>query len=146
MKVLLIQSVITTSINPKQVNIIQLTKEQFKNIKESSHYVWIIQVCEQNKSSEAFQKAAFVLRGIAKAGIIDCLHEEHCNEIDTDSIITDGKIFIIHRDGFLNDFVNNHDFNLIVKSTMNLIKKQIINQTEIENYNIQFVKFSSSDI
>lgn len=139
-----IQSVNPTPINPEQVNIIQLTKEQFKNIKENSHYVWIVQVCEPNKPSKAFKKAAVVLRGIAKAGIIDCIHEELCNQIDT--IITDGKIFIIHSDGLLNDFVNNHDFDLIVKSTMNFINNKIINQTEIKNYNIQFVKFSSDDI
>lgn len=120
--------------------------EQYKNIVKHSHNVWIIQLCESSKPSEAFQKAAFVLGGVANAGFIDCLNED-CNEIHDGTNNTDLKVVFIHSDGVKNDFINNHDFTLIVISAMELIHDKIENQKQnIQHYNIQIVEFLFENI
>lgn len=119
--------------------------EQYKRTVEHSQNVWIIQICEPNKASEAFKAAAFILRGIARAGVIDCLNEENCNEFDQQNIAV-GKIIFIHSEGVKNDFTNNHDHNLIVDSTLKLINEKIENQKKnIQQHNIQTVDFSSEN-
>ena len=108
--------------------------QQYKNIIEHSQNVWIIQICEHHKATEDFKKAAYVLRGVAKAGTINC-SDENCNEISKN--ITEEQIVFIHSEGVDNDFVLNHDFNFIVNSTMNLIHAKIESQMRnVECYNI----------
>ena len=126
--------------------------EQYRATVQHSQNVWIIQLCHSDKPSEAFEKAAFVLRGIAKAGFINCFDRENCNEIYGDEINgdenkkPDGRIIFIHSEGVENDFENIDDFNIIVNNTMKLIHKKIENQEKnIQHRTIQIVEFSTEN-
>ena len=146
--VFLLSCVKARSIHQQKVSITILNMEQYRTTVEHSQKVWIIQICDPNKASEAFKKAAYVLRGVARAGIIDCLNEENCNEFDQNKITT-GKIIFIHSEGVENDFINNHDFNHIVESTLKLINEKVkIQKDSIQHYNpdkVQIIEFSSDN-
>lgn len=123
--------------------------EQYRTTVEHSQNVWIIQICDVKEATEDFKKAAFVLRGIARAGIIDCLNKENCNEIHGSTKNPTGKIIFIHSEGVENDFINNHDFTLIVNNTLKLIDTKVkIEKENIQHYNndsVQIVEFSAEN-
>ena len=113
--------------------------EQFNKTVQLTQNVWMIQKCDSDEPSEAFKKAAYLLRGVVKAGIINCLDTRNCNDGG------DGKIVFIHSEGVDNTFEHDQLYNLIVVRAMGYIQK---NQT-IENYhlaNVQIVEFSSEKI
>ena len=128
----------------QQVTITNLNMEQYKTIVEQSQHVWIIQLCYSNSISKEFTKAAFVYRGVAKAGIIHCSIENKCNAINNGQNIPDGTIVFIHN-GVVSvgsdETIDN--FKLIRHKTKDLIDEKLKNQEEnIEEYKIKTVEFS----
>ena len=119
--------------------------EQYRAAVKHSQYVWIIQLCHSDKPSEAFKNAARVLKGIAKAGFINCIDTENCNEIinDENKKITETIVFI-HSEDVETDFESIDDVDRIVNNTMKLIRKKIENQKKtIQLESIQIVDFST---
>ncbi|CAO1358568.1 unnamed protein product [Diamesa hyperborea] len=125
-----------------------LNMEQYGTTVKHSQQVWIIQICEPKKASEEFKKAAYFLRGVARAGIIDCFNQGNCIGFDG-SKLADEKIIFIHSEGVEIDFINNHDYNLIVDHTLKLIDAKVKIQNNIQQYHpdkIQMVEFSADNL
>ena len=90
-----------------------------------SKKIWIIQLCQSIEASIAFKKAAYILQGVAKAGIIECIEKHQCTEIGGRS---DGNILFVHSDGVDIDYQNNDIYELIVSKTMELVNKRVENR------------------
>ena len=138
--VLLFAIVNAKSIDNHNVYITKLNMEQFKSTVQHSQSVWMIQIDLSGKPSEEFKKAAYLLRGIVKAGIIE---EYDISTNATAERIPGGKVVFIHSEGVEDTFTNNMDINGIASKAMEFIKHKVEIQKKdnLKHYNPDNVKF-----
>lgn len=133
------------AIDNHNVYITKLTVAQYNETVNLTQSVWMIQKCDSDEPTDAFKEAAYLLRGIVKAGIINCINR-------TNGICTGekGKVVFIHSKGVREDFTNEQSFNLIAYTAMEFImNKENIQKNNTHLYNqkkVQMVEFSSENI
>lgn len=131
------------AIDNHNVYITKLTVAQFNETVDLTQSVWMIQKCDSDEPTDAFKRAAYLLRGIVKAGIMNCINDQTC-------IGEKGKVVFIHSKGVREDFTNEQSFNLTAYTAMEFImNKENIQKNNTHLYNqkkVQMVEFSSENI
>ncbi|CAO1357904.1 unnamed protein product [Diamesa hyperborea] len=129
------------------VNITKLTIEQFNETVEQTQNVWMIQIGVSSEPTKYFAEAAYILRGIVKAGIIEKCNGSFICEKDSAGKLPAGKIVFIHSKGVQNDFKNDQIIGAIVNNTMRFIQEKVDhqNRTYLQHYhnNVKIVAFKS---
>ena len=137
------------SIDNHNVNITKLNMEQFNETVQHSQNVWMIQFDLSGKPSVEFKKAAYVLRGIVKAGIIEECHGNDICKERSGKTLSSGKVIFIHSEGVDTSFINNQNYTSTVAHAEVYIQNKTELQKNIINFNkdkVKIVMFSSENI
>ena len=115
-----------SSIDNHTVYLTKLNMKQFKEV-EHGQSVWMIQLVElSGKPTNEFKKAAYLLRGVVKAGFMDeCEGHEICKDKKNGVVIGDkykpGKVVFIHSEDVHDDYINEHNYNITSKTAYDYV-------------------------
>ena len=103
---------------------------QFEEV-EHGQSVWMIQLVELfGKPTNEFKKAAYLLRGVVKAGFLDeCEGHEICKDKKNGVVIGDtyrpGKVVFIHSDEVHDDYINELNYHITSKTASDYVKDKV---------------------